>query len=72
MTMRDYDILQRCHDEAVDEAVSAATAIAELVCSGIRVDKADVERYKAAKLGVESTRRDLEMCLDMELAKINS
>lgn len=67
MTMADFNILEREHDAAVAEATSAATAIAELVSAGEQVTDQDLARYRTARLGVESTRRDLETCLAMEI-----
>lgn len=72
MTMNDMAILQREHDAAVAEAHSAATAIAELVADGKQVEESDVNRYRAAKLGVESTSRDMDYCLKLELSVIMS
>lgn len=70
-TLKDMEILQRAHDDAVAEANSAAVAIAEIVADGHRPTKDDVDRYRIARLGVESTRRDLETCLQIELSSIN-
>lgn len=70
MNMKDYSVLEREHSAAVDEATSAATAIAELVAAGKPVEESDVNRYRAAKLGVESTSRDLDYCMKLELSEI--
>ena len=70
-TLHDMEILQRAYDDAVAEANSAAVAIAEIVADGHRPEKDDIDRYRVARLGVESTRRDLEYCLQIELASIN-
>lgn len=69
-TLHDISILQRVHDDAVAEANSAAVAIAEIVADGIEPTNEDVERYRVARLGVESTRRDLEYSLSLELAEL--
>ena len=69
-TLHDMEILQRAHDDAVAEANSAAVAIAELVAEGHRPGKDDIDRYRVARLGVESTRRDLEYCMGLALAEI--
>ena len=70
MTMKDMKILERCHAEAVKKMGDAATAIAEYVIEGHRPTQDMVEYYRAAKLGVESTRRDLEYCINLELAEL--
>ena len=70
MTIEDMAILQREHDAAVAEATSAATAIAELVSAGEQVTDQDLARYRTARLGVESTSRDLDYCLKLELHEI--
>lgn len=70
MTIEDMAILQREHDAAVAEATSAATAIAELVSAGEQVTDQDIARYRTARLGVESTSRDLDYCLKLELHEI--
>lgn len=67
MTMGDFKVLEREHSAAIAEATSAATAIAELVVQGKNPEMADIDRYRVAKLGVESTRRDLETCLSLEI-----
>ena len=69
-TLHDMELLQRAHDDAVAEANSAAVAIAELVAEGHRPGKDDIDRYRVARLGVESTRRDLEYCMGLALAEI--
>lgn len=45
-------------------------AIAEAVAEGETPSKAMVNEYKWSRLGVESTRKDLETCLAIELAEI--
>ena len=70
MNINDMAILQREHDAAVAEATSAATAIAELVSAGEQVTDQDLARYRTARLGVESTSRDLDYCLKLELHEI--
>lgn len=67
MTMADFNILEREHDAAISKATSAATAIAELVAAGKQPERADIDRYVEARLGAESTRRDLETCLALEI-----
>ena len=70
-TLHDMELLQRAHDDAVAEANCAAVAIAELVAEGHRPGKEDIDRYRVARLGVESTRRDLEYCLQIEFNELN-
>ena len=69
-TLHDMEILQRAYDDAVAEANSAAVAIAEIVADGHRPEKADLDRYRIARLGVESTRRDLEYCMSLALSEV--
>ena len=70
MTSKDLDILNRCHEEAIRQMQAAAVAIAEAVAEGETPSKAMVDDYKCRRLGVESTRKDLEACLAIELAEI--
>ena len=67
MTMADFNILEREHDAAIAKATSAATASAELGAAGKQPEQADIDRYVEARLGAESTRRDLETCLSLEI-----
>ena len=67
MTMGDFKVLEREHDSAIAKATSAATVIAELVVAGKQPEKSDIDRYVEARLGVESTRRDIETCLATEI-----
>jgi len=71
MTMTDLDALNRAHDGAVKEMNRCAVAIAEAVADGREPADADVNAYKVARLGVESTRRDLEYCLQIEFNELN-
>lgn len=70
MTMNDLDALNRAHDGACQELNRCAVAIAEAVAEGREPDDADLKAYEVAKLGVESTRRDLEYCMGLALAEI--
>lgn len=70
MTMNDIDALNRAHDGAVKEMNRCAVAIAEAVADGREPADADIKAYKVSKLGVESTRRDLEYCMGLALAEI--
>lgn len=70
MTMQDMKILERCHADAVKKMGYAAAAIAECVAEGHWPTKNMLDDYRTAKLGVESTRRDLEYCLQLELQEL--
>ena len=70
MTQKDLEILNRCHDDAIRRMQSAAVAIDEAVADGEPPSKAMVNEYKWSRLGVESTRKDLETCLAIELSEI--
>lgn len=70
MTMTDLDALNRAHDGAVREMTRCATAIAEAVAEGRRPTKDDIDRYRVARIGVESTSRDLEYCMSLALAEV--
>ena len=70
MTLKDMDILNRAHEEAIRKMNAAAVAIAEDIADGEHPSKEMVSEYKWCRLGVESTRMDLEYCLAFELAEI--
>ena len=70
MTKRDMDILNMAHEEALRKMNAAAVAIAEDITDGEQPSKEMVSEYKWCRFGVESTRRDLEYCLALELAEI--
>lgn len=70
MTMNDLDALNRAHDGACQELNRRAVAIAESVLENRSVKKSDLKAYEIAKLGVESTRRDLEYCMGLALAEL--
>lgn len=70
MTMNDMRILDRVHEDALQELSCSATAIADLVSAGQPVPEDLLRRYWGAKLGVESTQRDLEYCLSLEISEI--
>lgn len=70
MTMTDLDALNRAHDGAVKEMNRCAVAIAEAVADGREPADADIKAYRVSKLGVESTRRDLEYCMSLALSEI--
>jgi uncharacterized protein with PhoU and TrkA domain len=68
--MHDIRILERCHADAIKRMGDAASAIADTVLEGHRPTPEMVDDYREAKLGVESTRRDIEYCMQLELAEI--
>lgn len=70
MTLNDMRILGRAYEDALRELSCSATAIADLVSDGQPVPEELLRRYWAAKLGVESTRRDVEYCLSLEISEI--
>lgn len=70
MTMKDIDALNRAHDSAVQEMNRCAVTIAESVLEKKSTTAKDVNAYKVARLGVESTRRDLENCISNELDEL--
>ena len=70
MTKRDLDILNKVHEDACKKMADAAVAIAEAVLDGEKPSKAMISEYKWCRFGVESTRRDLEYALSLELAYI--
>ena len=70
MTTHDLDILNKCHDEAVKELASAAQDMAEKICERKWPTQEEVDRYKKARLGVQATARDLEYCMNLELAEL--
>lgn len=70
MTKHDLDILNRCHDDAVNEMSSAASAIADVVVSGYWPSAEQVARYRIAKKKADSTRADIENCLKLELEEL--
>lgn len=70
MMMNDMRMLERAHEDALRELSGSATAIADLVSDGQPVPEELLRRYWVAKLGVESTRRDVEYCLSLEISEI--
>lgn len=70
MTMKDMDALNRAHDAAVRNMGNAAVIIAETVSEGRVPTEGMLRDYHFAKLGVQSTRRDLENCVSIELCEI--
>ena len=70
MTMNDMRILERAYEDALRELSCSAMAIADLASDGQPVPEDLLRRYWTAKLGVESTRRDVEYCLSLEISEI--
>lgn len=70
MTLNDMRILERSYEDALHEMFVVATAIADCVAYGRNIPLNLLKRYRVAKLGVESTRRDLEYCLSLEISEI--
>lgn len=62
-TKRDLDILIDCHDDAVKERNALAVKIADCVMYERPIGEELIKKYNVAKLGVESTARDLENCM---------
>lgn len=62
-TNRDIDILIDCHDAAVKERDALAVQIADRVMYERPIGEELIKKYNVAKLGVESTARDLENCM---------
>ena len=60
---RDIDILIDCHDDAVKERDALAVQIADCVMYERPIGEDLIKKYNVAKLGVESTARDLENCM---------
>lgn len=70
MTKHDLDILNKCHEDAVKEMASASAAIAEKICDKKWPTQEEIDRYRKARIGAEATRRDLEYCINLELAEL--
>ena len=60
---RDIDILIDCHDDAVKKRDALAVQIADCVMYERPIGEDLIKKYNVAKLGVESTARDLENCM---------
>jgi hypothetical protein len=60
---RDIDILIDCVDDAVKERDALAVQIADCVMYERPIGEDLIKKYNVAKLGVESTARDLENCM---------
>jgi len=60
---RDIDILIDCHDDAVKKRDALAVQIADCVMYERPIGEDLIKKYNMAKLGVESTARDLENCM---------
>ncbi len=62
-TKRDLDILIDCHDDAIKERDALAVQIADCVMYERPIGEDIIKKYNVAKLGVETTARDLENCM---------
>ena len=60
---RDIDILIDCHDDAIKKRDALAVQIADRVMYERPSGEDLIKKYNVAKLGVESTARDLENCM---------
>jgi hypothetical protein len=60
---RDIDILIDCNDDAIKERNALAVQIADCVMYERPIGEELIKKYNVAKLGVESTARDLENCM---------
>lgn len=69
MTLDDLAKLNECYQAALDEMAEAAIDIAEALSAGKKPELQQMRRYAKAKLGVASTRRDIEENLDIEIEK---
>ena len=69
MTFDDLAKLNECYQAALDEMAEAAIDIAEALSAGNKPELRQMRRYAKAKLGVASTRRDIEENLDIEIEK---
>ena len=62
-TKRDIDILIDCNNDAIKERDALAVHIADCVMYERPIGEELIKKYNVAKLGVESTARDLENCM---------
>ena len=60
---KDIDLLIDAHDEAIGKRNAIAVKIADDLCAGRVITDAILREYRFARLGVESTARDLENCI---------
>ena len=63
MERKDLDILIECNKEAIGKRNAIAVNIADDLCAGRVITDAILREYRFARLGVESTARDLENCM---------
>ena len=59
-TKQDIDILIDAHDEATRTCGMAARTIADELLAGLMPTETHMKAYAVAKLGMQSTARDLE------------
>lgn len=62
-TKRDIDILIDCNNDAIKERDALAVQIADCVMYERPIGEELIKKYNVAKLGVESTARDIENCM---------
>ena len=60
---RGLDILIDCHDDAIKKRDALAVQIADCVMYEKPIGEELIKKYNVAKLGVESTARELENCM---------
>lgn len=65
ITKKDIDILIECVEEAKQKRDAIAVKIVEWCLKGRDMTAKQIREYEAAKLGVESTLRDLENCVEI-------
>lgn len=63
MERKDLDILIECNEEAIGKRNAIAVKIADALCAGAVITDKMLREYRFARLGVESTARDLENCM---------
>ena len=70
MNIKDCSILQKCADDAIAYRNEMAVALAEEYFSTGKVSNKTLASYNEARLGVESTQKDHDYCMGLELASI--
>lgn len=70
MNMTDFSVLDACYSGAVGEMADAAITIAENLVLGKKPSREEIMRFCKARLGVESTMRDIDENIHIEVEKI--
>lgn len=70
MDMADFKELDAAHEEALEAMRKAGKRIAEEYLAGHVSDEA-VKEWEIAVLGESSTKRDLDYCMNLELASLD-